>query len=392
MNRALPTVLCAFAVLIDGYDVQAIGLAVPSLAAATGKAPQEFGIAIMAGLAGMAMGATLLAPLADRFGRKNGMIAALALISVATALTSLSPEPLTLAFWRFLAGLGLGALLPIALATTAEYASPARRTLILTLVAASAGVGSFLAGVLAPALDSLGGWRALLYLGAILPLIPLLSMVMLLKNVRTATSAEQPRSYGAAMGQLLSPELRQRTVLVGIIFFISLMATYSLISWLPTLLSVAGWAPDEAQRATGFLALGGILGGLMLAWLADKGKAMPALACAYVIAAMSFAILGSSPDSRTVWVALIMITGATAIGCQLALGALLASIYPQQIHATALGVAGGIGRAGSLLGPLVLTILIAQQVAPAAIIGLLMLPMLACAGAIMALSHSLRRA
>lgn len=391
MNRALPISLCGLAILIDGYDVQAIGLAVPALAAATGQAPQAFGIAIIAGLTGMTLGATLLAPLADRFGRRNGMMAALALISVATYLTSLSPLPLVLAGWRFLAGLGLGALLPMALATTAEYASPARRTLTLTLVAATAGVGSFLAGVLAPLLESLDGWQALFQLGAILPLVPLTGM-LLIRDVRSSGPAERPVSYGAAMAQLLSPQLRQRTVLVGIIFFISLLATYSLISWLPTLLLVAGWAPAEAQRATGFLALGGIIGGLTLAWLADRGKAMPALACAYVIAALSFAILGSAPQSRGVWIGLIMLTGGTAIGCQLALGALLASIYPRQIHATALGVAGGIGRAGSLFGPLVLTILIARQVPSAVIIGLLMLPMAACAVAIVALSRSLQDA
>jgi hypothetical protein len=113
LSKCLHLVLCAAAILIDGYDVQTMGLAIPSLAKATGLPPQNFGVVITAGVTGMAVGAIMLAPLADRFGRKLAMVVALLAIALSTLGMTSVEMPIELSGWRFVSGLGLGALLPV---------------------------------------------------------------------------------------------------------------------------------------------------------------------------------------------------------------------------------------------------------------------------------------
>jgi AAHS family 4-hydroxybenzoate transporter-like MFS transporter len=253
LSKCLHLVLCAAAILIDGYDVQTMGLAIPSLAKATGLPPQNFGVVITAGVTGMAVGAIMLAPLADRFGRKLAMVVALLAIALSTLGMTSVEMPIELSGWRFVSGLGLGALLPVT-AQAASIVRPERRTFALTLIAASAGAGSFLAGMSAPSLEKVAGWQGLFYLGALLPRCPspdcLRRERWLARGRKRASRSEsnfEPRSPAV----LFSSALRRRTMLICGIFFVSLLATYSLINWLPTLLSLAGWARGDAQRASG---------------------------------------------------------------------------------------------------------------------------------------------
>lgn len=392
MSKCLHLVLCAAAILIDGYDVQTMGLAIPSLAKATGLPPQNFGVVITAGVTGMAVGAIMLAPLADRFGRKLAMVVALLAIALSTLGMTSVEMPIELSGWRFVSGLGLGALLPVTLAQAASIVRPERRTFALTLIAASAGAGSFLAGMSAPSLEKVAGWQGLFYLGALLPLLPITGLLATRavvgegrKRASRSESNFEPRSPAV----LFSSALRRRTMLICGIFFVSLLATYSLINWLPTLLSLAGWARGDAQRASGLLALGSVLGGLLLAWVSDKGKAAPALTAAFVIAAIALSILANAPEAKVVWLLLLLLIGAGAIGSQLALGSLVASLYPPSIHATAMGLSWGMGRLGSILGPMILTHLIATHASFKMVIGILIFPMVLCAIAVMILRGDL---
>lgn len=374
--------LCAFGAFLDGYDIQALGLAIPGLAQHMAVQPTEFAPALSGSLAGMAAGAMLLAPYADRFGRRNMMVLALLLIGLTTMGGIIAATPGQLALWRTATGLGMGALLPLAVTMSAEAAPAARRVFIVTLIASCSGLGSFAAGLLAPALDKQWGWQGIFAVGAAMPLAAALAFGAMRDAVpasQSERSAIRPTSLPAAVAGLFSAPYRWRTILLWSIFFISLFATYSLISWLPTLLTTAGWARPDAMRATGFLALGSIAGGLLLARAADKGHAVPALACAYVLAATAFACIATAPSSKAAWIALIVAVGAGSIGSQLALGSLASTFYPAAIRATGVGWSSGIGRFGSIFGPLALAGLMSLHIPPAHIIGFLAVPMAICA-------------
>jgi len=414
--------LCAIAALLDGYDVQALGLAIPQMSSEFGVAPSAFGIAASASLVGMAIGAILLSSLADRFGRRPMIIATLVLIGSATAGALTSRNPTILAAWRFAAGLGLGALVPIAIAMTTECAPRKHRALLVTAVITCTGGGALVAGLIGPALDAHWGWRGIFAAGAVLPLLlaavcwgalpeslsflvarrpdgpaleklvkamaPSLSGVRLVPDPVLDGRAE---AGGLRLKALFSIALRNRTVAIWTMFWLNLFANYSLISWLPTLLTQAQWSRASAIQATALLAIGGIIGSLGISAIVDRGRMTLVLSATYLAAAAVFLTFALAPPSQTLWRVLLVAVGLTAFGSQISIGSIAATAYPADIRSSAVGWASGVGRIGSFVGPLAIAALM-QAGAPTSLsLALLGVPMLCCAASVAFLASSLRK-
>ena len=385
--------ICGLAALADGYDVQVLGLAVPGMAQAMHAAPAAFTVVFTASLTGMACGAAGLAPLADRHGLRRLLLALLALISVTTAGSLLSRTPTALALWRFFAGVGLGALVPVAIALAVRHATPARRNLQVTLMVTCTALGSFLAGMVAPVLEAHWQWQGLFGAGALLPLLILLLASAGLPKEGPMTPAAasehgEPSNLPAnptGLRALFIPALRPRTVALWTLFWLSLFAIYALISWLPALLTAAGWERAAAQRAAGFMALGSVIGGPLLAALVDRGHERWAPASAYLIAALALIAFIAGLVPTTYIVPLLMLVGACAMGSQQALGAFSALHYPSNIRATGTGWASGVGRLGAMLGPTVLGLLLAGGAPPLYGLAVLALPLALAALAVFSL-------
>lgn len=389
MNRISLLALCGLATLLDGYDIQALGLAVPAMAVAFQVDVTTFAAAFSASLAGMAAGALAMAPLGDRVGRKTMIMLALIVVGVMTGAVMTSTTVLELAGWRFAAGIGMGAIIPLAVTIAAESAPQASRTTIVTLIASCAGVGSFAAGFLAPTMEHHFGWRGIFALGALLPIATALAFGFWNSYLPKAPTGFIVQRPVRGLSGILNPVYRFRTLLIWAIFLTSLLATYSLISWLPTLLGNAGWARGEAQQAAGFLALGSIMGGMLLAVCVDRGGPVRGLMTGFVAAATALGALGLLPTDRSTWIVLLVIIGAGAIGSQLALGSLAASFYPAELRATGLGWASGLGRVGSIAGPLLLALMIHARLPTSVVIASLALPLVFCALCVAALPKAL---
>ncbi len=386
MNRTARTVaLCSLASMLDGFDIQALGLAIPGMAREFGTHPTALTIAVTASLIGMALGAITLGPLGDRFGRKPMIVASLLLIGTTTLGVAWAQDPLTLAAIRFFSGLGMGAVLPVAIAVVAENAPPERRTALVTLMVACSPIGSFIAGFVAPLVEPAYSWRGIFGVGGAATLAAAGFVWLALPK----PPAAPPSPLKPALSSLFVPEYRARTQLLWAIFGINLFVTYSLISWLPTLLASAGWAKADAQRATGLMALGGVCGGMAIAWAADKGRAIPVLAATYVLTAFLFMLFVIGPGGKPAWLLLLTLVGAGAMGAQMAAGSFSATFYPGAIRATGLGWSGGVGRIGAIIGPLVMALLLKAAVPGEAILALLMVPMLLCAVCVLRLTKAL---
>jgi MFS transporter, AAHS family, 4-hydroxybenzoate transporter len=376
--------LCALASLLDGYDIQALGLSIPGMARDFGIAPTQLSTAVTASLIGMAFGAITLGPLGDRFGRKPMMVSFLLLIGVTTIGAIASNGAVALAAWRFFSGLGMGAIIPVAIAIVAEAAPESRKTALIAMMMACSPIGAFIAGFSAPHIEPEFGWRGIFGFGGVLTVIAGVAIWLALPGAPPVKAALKPTVLS-----LLTPKYRARTTLLWIIFAASLFVSYALISWLPTLLGAAGWAKAEAQRATGLLSLCGVCGGLAMAWAVDKGRAVPVLATAYVASAGLFVMFVIGPGGKGAWLALLALIGAGAIGAQMALGSFSASFYPSEIRSTGLGWSGGIGRIGAIIGPLVIAELLKLLVPSGLILALLMIPMLLCAFCVTRLGRAL---
>ena len=387
--------LCALAVVFDGYDGQMLAMAIPLMAKEFGVAPTAFAYAGSASLAGMAVGALLLSPLADRQGRRRWLLASLLLFGLPTLLAMQAGGPTEMTFWRFLAGCGMGAAVPVTIAIVADIAPAANRVQIVAMMASGFAVGASSAGLIAPLLSAPFGWRGLFAYGGLMPLV-LAALVWrgvpesrsLAGNAAgTAASAAVP---APTVVSLFAPQYRARSLLLWAINAINLFANYGLATWLPTLLVQNGWTLAAASRIMAVLSIGALSGCWLASRLIDKQRIALGLGGGYAVAALALGLCATNPAATWVWVVLLICVGFGAIGTMLTLGPLAAAYYPEAMRSTGVGWANGIGRFGSLFGPLALAWLMNQHLAPTSVLGALMVPLFCCGLLALLLPRALR--
>jgi len=389
-------VLCALIVLLDGYDLQAMGLAVPTLAHEWQLANSRFVYALSASLLGLGLGSAFIAPLGDRWGRRPLLLGGLAIILLTSLGITTAATTWQLASWRVLIGLGLGVCQSNASALTAEFAPSARRATLMTLMGVCVSFGAMLAGLAAPAVLAAAGWRGLFLLGAALPLVVLLgalaglpeSPALLARRAGTGTRATAP---GGTLMALLRVPYRERTLRLWLVYGLSAMLLYFLISWLPSFLTAAGWSRAQAPHGIALLQGGGIVGALIQAWLVDRRRAISALVGGFsltLVSALACAVPGSAPA----WPLLLALMGGGIGGVVMALIALGAIFYPPPIRVTGFGWAGAVSRLGAVLGPAAGGWIVASGISPRLMLGLVALPALACIAGTLSMRRSVAQA
>jgi len=385
--------LCAAVVLLDGYDLQAMALAVPTLAEQWHRAPPAFSVTLSASLLGLGLGSAFIAPLGDRLGRRPLLLGGLAIILLTSLGATTATAPWQLALWRLLVGLGLGVCQSNASALTAEYAPRARRATIMTLMGVCVSLGAVLAGATAPQVLAAAGWRGLFLVGAALPLLVLLAAALGMPEspaIAAQHSAIVPRE-GGTLRALLQPPYRERTLRLWFVYGLSAMLLYFLISWLPVFLTSAGWSRAQAPHGIALLQFGGILGSLGQAWLVDRRRAISALVGGYsmtLVTALLFAMPGTAPA----WPVLLVLMGSGVAGVMMSIIALGAIFYPPEIRVTGFGWAGAVTRIGAVLGPLAGGWIITAGVTPRMTLGLVAVPSLLCIIGTLAMRRSVAEA
>jgi len=370
--------LCALVVLLDGFDLQAMGLVVPTLAKQWHVTGAAFTLAQTASVLGLGLGSAFIAPWGDRLGRRPLLLGGLAIIMVTSLGAATASSTGELAVWRLLVGLGLGVGQSNASALTAEYAPLPRRATIMTLMGVCVAFGAMLAGLIAPRVIAAAGGRGLFLVGAALPLLALVVCAVGLPEspailARTRASVET----GGTLLALLRPPYRERTLRLWLVYGLSAMTLYFLMSWLPQFLSNAGLATAQASHGIALLQFGGIAGSLVQAWLVDRGRAITALVGAYVMTlsvALVFAVFGVAPA----WPLLLVLMGSGVAGVVMSFIALGAIFYPPSIRATGFGWAGAVSRIGAVLGPLAGGWLLSAGVGPRTTLGLIAVPAVLC--------------
>jgi len=384
--------LCALAVFFDGYDGQMLAMAIPLMAKEFGVAPTAFAYAGSASLAGMAIGALLLSPLADRHGRRLWLLTSLLLFGLPTLLAMQAGGPTELTLWRFLAGCGMGAAVPVTIAIVADIAPAANRVQIVAMMASGFAIGASSAGLLAPLLSAPFGWRGLFAYGGLMPLLLAVLVWRGVPESRSVAGASATATAAPSVVTLFEPQYRQRTGLLWAINAINLFANYGLATWLPTLLVQNGWTLASASRIMAVLSIGALSGCWLASRLIDKQRIALGLGGGYAVAAVALGLCATNPQATWVWVVLLICVGFGAIGTMLTLGPLASAYYPEAMRSTGVGWANGIGRFGSLFGPLALAWLMNQHLAPTSVLGALMMPLFCCALLALLLPRALRTA
>jgi MFS transporter, AAHS family, 4-hydroxybenzoate transporter len=372
---------CAAVLFLDGFDTQAIGYVAPALAKDLGLGRGMLGPVFSAGLFGLMIGALLFGPLADRVGRKKIIIFSTLAFGLGALATAFVRDVNTLLAIRFLTGLGLGGAMPNAIAMTSEFNPRRRRATMVMVMFVGFSIGAALGGLLAAALIPQFGWRSVFVVGGVAPLLltPILAM-RLPESVRflaltgradqlvaellalvdpkavfapgTRFVVNEPALAGLPVAHLFQGGRTAATLLLWVVFFMSLLDLYLLSNWLPTVLNDLGASVSTAVVAGSMLQVGGVVGTLALGSVIDRFS-FRALALVYFIAVFAVAAIGQLGHSIFFVTVAIFVAGFCIVGGQIAANALAAGFYPTSIRATGVGWALGVGRVGSIVGPLV---------------------------------------
>lgn len=384
-GRALT--LAFLAAVIEGFDLQAAGVAVPKLAPAFGLSPQQIGLFFSAATFGLIFGALAGGRIADAWGRRTGLVIALlafGVFSIATAYTTTFNQ---LILMRFLTGVGLGGALPNLVNIAAESADPANRGKAVSIMYAGIPLG----GAIASAVSMLGlhggDWHSIFLVGGILPLLLMPFVQMLLP--RLAVARVQPRAAGTLV-QVFAPGTLLTTAALWLSFFLSLLVFYLLLNWMPQLLISRGLERAEASTVQILFNIGGIFGSLIGGRMLDRDRPIGPVGLCFVAAAAALAMLATLPAN----LAMMLIGGALVGGAFLCVQAILYGIapqcYPFEIRGTGVGTAVAVGRLGSIAGPLLAGVLVATGFTPSHVI-LALVPITLAAGLTTALLLMRRR-
>ncbi|MBB5374408.1 MFS transporter [Acidocella aromatica] len=381
--------LCFLIVAIEGFDTASIGFLAPAIRQEWGLTAPEMAPLFGCGLFGLMAGAFVFGPISDRFGRKISLIICVLFFGVASLAAAHAQSLLPLVALRFLTGVGIGGAMPNAITLTSEYCSERHRLFLVTGMFCGFTIGSALGGIASAHMVGAYGWRSVLLLGGILPivLVPFLvgflpesvrylvlrekalaRVATILKHISSTDDYSNVRfvvtegkSHGLPVGHLFKPELVVGTLLLWLAFFCSLLVIYLLSSWLPTLIKSTGTTLETASIITAMFQVGGTLGAVILGWLMDRFNPQYVLAVCYATAAIFIAAIGSLTTSTFALAAVVLLAGFCISGSQVGANALAASFYPTDCRATGVSWANGVGRIGSVVGSMSGGALIAMQ-------------------------------
>lgn len=396
--------LCFFIVLLDGFDTSAIGYIAPSLITEWGVAKPDLAPVLSAALFGLAGGAMGSGPLADRFGRKAVLVGSVLVFAIACLASGYSHDIQTLTALRFVTGLGLGAAMPNAVTLMSEYCPDSRRAMLTNAMFCGFPLGAAFGGFLAAWMIPHFGWRSVLHLGGLAPLVLAVLLLLLLpesvrymvakgyaadrirkplariaghavQNVQRFVMTENKAAVEgkSGMGVVLSSQYRVGSVMLWIAYFMGLVIFYALMNWMPVLFKEGGLDPKTATLVAALFPLGGV-GAVFFGWLMDRFNANRIIAIGYALTAVSIWWIGQEAGSLGWLVVSVFVAGTIMNTAQSSMPALAAAFYPTSGRATGVAWMLGIGRFGGIAGSFLVAELTARQLSFSQIFSVVAIP------------------
>jgi AAHS family 4-hydroxybenzoate transporter-like MFS transporter len=370
-------------VLIDGYDIAAIAFAAPHLVRAWGVSPAALGPVFSASLVGILFGSALFGWVGDRYGRKAALISSNLVFGVFT-LAAAYATSLDQMFWlRFMAGIGIGGVIPNVVAINAESAPRQLRATLAIIAVSFVPLGGAIPGFITAVFVPHYGWPIIFLVGGIIPIMLAVAAIFWLpESIKYMALHESQREKMDRVVRDIQPDLQVPpnaryviedekqfpgfnplylfregraliTPLLWLLFALNLMGYFFLISWTPTLMSAAQLPPTAAALSGAMLQVGGTIGSLALCWWIQRHR-FKAISLLFLIAAPVVGAIGyAGLTSQTVLLVATFFAGFFVLGIQSGINVVGALIYPTSLRANGSGWELGIGRIGSIVGPLV---------------------------------------
>lgn len=386
--------LCLASLIMDGFDVQAMGFVATTMLAEWNEPAPLLGGLLAWGNFGVLIGAILFSMLADKVGRRPVLVWATAFYAVMTIATAYAQDIEQMRWLRFIAGVGLGSIIPNATALVGEYSPKRTRVAWIMCITMGFTLGAAIGGFVANALMDAFGWRSVFIFGGGVPLlIAILMFFWLPESLQFLAVRKQRLDLLARWLKQLDPGLKVGpdtrftanetsrkgvpfwhlfregrafvTTLLWIVNFTNILVLYSLSGWLPLIFqNLMGYDRSTAVLLGTVVQIGGTVGAFGLAWLITRSGFTPMLALTFAVATVSVALIGQPGLSLPMLYAIVFIAGWCIVGGQPGLNALSSSYYPTYLRSTGVGAGLGVGRLGAITGPIVGGMLVAQQWAP----------------------------
>jgi AAHS family 4-hydroxybenzoate transporter-like MFS transporter len=364
---------------VDGYDFTAPGYAAPSLVHAWGISGMATLAPIFsASLFGILVGAPLLGYIGDRFGRRGALILGAVIFGCFTLVAVFATSVLELVVLRFLAGIGIGGVMPIAIVLNSEFAPRRLRATLVCIMFSGLTVGAGIPGMVAAWLVPIYGWQAIFFVGGALPLVVAVGLFFFIPesvkfltlhpsrrarleqtlvrlqpglvippNAELVIADEEQRNF--SLRQLFAGRLAILTPLLWTMFIMIGVVLYFVQIWTPILLVQMGVEQAHAALAVTMFQVGGMVGVIAMGISIDRWGSWPLLV-AFVLAIPVVMLTGTPNLPEAGLVAALFIAGFLVLGSQNGINVLSAAVYPTSIRGNGVGWGLGIGRIGFILG------------------------------------------
>jgi AAHS family 3-hydroxyphenylpropionic acid transporter len=378
-NRIATIALCFCVAVLEGFDLQIIGVMAPAIKAAIRMTPQQMGWIFSASLVGLAFGAAYGGWLADRLGRKPVLIGSVVVLGVFTLAAALVRDVNSLLAMRFLAGLGIGGAMPNLIAVVSEVAAKGKVTGTVSLMFCGMPLGGVLVALLARFASEAIGWQGLFVIGGALPLIVAALLALNLKETAGERGGRQRDTTSRYVDNLFGGGQALRTVLLWVVFALTLLQLSLLLNWLPSLVINRGFPPGDAFITTMVVNVGSIIGSFTIGRACDRFGVRWPMFLVYLAMAASLSALAIASGREALWAAALA-AGYFVLGSQFVLYGLAPRLYEYEARGAGVGAAVAVGRVGAISGPLLVGLALGAGANSGRVI-LLLVPLVIAAGA-----------
>ncbi|MFD5177625.1 MFS transporter [Nocardia sp. NPDC058379] len=343
---------CFLAYLFDALEIVLLSMALPSIRKDLGITITQGGLLATATLIGIGVSSVLGGYVADNFGRKKALLAALSIFGVFTAAIYAVPNYEVFLLLRFLAGIGLGAVWSVVSAYVVETWPERHRGRAAAFVISAFPAGGAMAATISGWF--LPDWRLMFLVSGCAVVLPIAVVAIFFQE--SATWAAQKAGNAddvVSVRDVLGSSLRRRTLLGTLMAALALFGYWGAMTWLPTYLTTERGLPSTSVALfVTMLNLGMFAGYNGFGYLADHIGRHRTIIITLLGVTLTLPIYAlTTQETALLWMGPLFGAFTAFFGL---FGSYLGELFPTRARATGAGFCFNVGRGISALAPFAL--------------------------------------